>query len=104
MTRLLLPLVTLAIALSPLPARAETIRVTVERVAFVPARIEAKVGDTVEWVNRDVVVHTATVRGGFDVNLPVGKAGSVVLRQAGTLEYYCRLHPNMKGAIAVTPP
>jgi plastocyanin len=62
------------------------------------------VGDTVEWSNADIVVHTATDRGnGFDVMIkPEGKA-STTLKKAGKISYYCRYHPNMTGVITVTP-
>lgn len=84
-------------------APAATIEVTIEKMAFSPAEIVAKVGDTVHWVNKDTFVHTATVKGGWDIQLPVSKAGSVVVDKAGTLDYYCRFHPNMKGRITVAP-
>lgn len=84
--------------------KAETIRVTIENMAFVPAEIEARLGDTIEWVNRDILVHTATVMGGWEVLIPAGKAASVVVRDAGQLNYYCRFHPNMKGVISVAAP
>lgn len=84
-------------------APAATIEVTIEKMAFFPAEIVAKVGDTVHWVNKDAFVHTATVKGGWDIQLPVRKSGSVVVDKAGTLDYYCRFHPNMKGRITVAP-
>lgn len=71
-------------------------------VAFAPANISARVGDTVEWLNKDFVAHTATARGGgWEVNLAPGASGHVALKKAGTIEYYCRLHPNMKGRISI---
>ena len=73
-------------------------------MAFSPAEISAKVGDTIEWVNKDAFAHTATVKGGWEVMLPVKKSGSITVEKAGTINYYCRLHPNMKGRIAVTRP
>ncbi|MGN6767702.1 MAG: cupredoxin domain-containing protein [Rhizobiaceae bacterium] len=85
------------------PARAETITVTIEKLVFSPVDLKAKVGDTVEWVNKDVLAHTATVKGGWDVMIPAKKSASLVLKKAGTVEYYCRFHPNMKGHITVTP-
>jgi hypothetical protein len=33
----------------------------------------AKVGDT-PWINKDIVAHTATVRGGFDVMIEANKS------------------------------
>ncbi len=86
-----------------IPAQAETIRVNIDKLVFAPASISAKVGDTIQWVNDDVLAHTATVKGDWDVMIPPKKIVSFVLRKAGDVEYYCRFHPNMKGRIAVAP-
>ncbi len=96
-------LLALALAIGTVPAQAETITVTVAKMAFSPADIQAKVGDTIEWVNEDAFAHTATVKGGWEVMLPVKKSGSIVVEKAGTIDYFCRFHPNMKGAIHVAP-
>ena len=45
-------------------ARSETIQVTIRDLKFSPDRIEARVGDTVEWINKDILAHTATAEGG----------------------------------------
>ena len=42
-------------------ALADTIQVTIDKLVFAPAEISAKVGDTIEWVNKDAFAHTATV-------------------------------------------
>ena len=93
--------VSVVLLLSLCPARAETIRVVMEKLGYEPAQISAKVGDTVEWENRDVVAHTATVRGDWDVMIPAKKTASIVLKKPGDVEYYCRFHPNMTARIAV---
>lgn len=93
----------LAVGMGAPCAQAETITVTVNKMAFSPAKISAKVGDTIEWVNKDTFAHTATVKGGFEVMLPVKKSGSITVDKAGTIDYICRFHPNMKGQIAVSP-
>jgi plastocyanin len=86
------------------PAGAATIQVSMENLEISPAVVAAKVGDTIEWINKDVLLHSATARNGdFDVNLPPKKTGSVVLKKAGTVDYYCRYHPNMKATINVAP-
>jgi len=94
----------LALSLSAEPSLAATITVTVDKMAFSPAEIDAKVGDTIEWVNKDKFAHTATVKGDWEVMLPVGKSGSFVVETAGAIDYYCRFHPNMKGRLTVTEP
>jgi len=85
-----------------IPAHAATIQITMENLVISPADAQAKVGDTIEWINKDVFAHTATARNGdWDVNLPPKKNGSLVLKKAGTVDYYCRFHPNMKASLAV---
>ena len=99
-------LVVLALALGmvAVPAHAETIQIVMQDMGIAPAEVSARVGDTIEWVNKDVFAHTATARNGeFDVNLPPKKAGTSVLSKAGTIEYYCRYHPNMKAVLKVAP-
>lgn len=85
------------------PAHAGTIQVVIDKLVFSPTEINAKVGDTIEWVNKDILAHTATVHGDWDVMIAANKPASVVLKNAGAVEYYCRFHPNMKGRIIVTP-
>jgi len=83
--------------------RAETIQVKMEKLGFVPPEITAHVGDTIEWVNSDFVVHTATARdGSWDVLIPVNAKKTVVLKAEGTVDYYCKFHPNMTGKILVS--
>ena len=85
-------------------ALAATVQITMDKLEISPAEVSAKVGDTVEWVNKDAFAHTATARNGdWDVMLPPKKSGTLVLKKAGTFEYYCRFHPNMKATLTVAP-
>ena len=84
-------------------ARADTIQVKMKKLGFVPAEVTAHVGDTIEWVNSDFVAHTATARdGSWDVLIPVNAKKTVVLKAEGTVDYYCKFHPNMTGRILVS--
>ena len=86
------------------PAHAATIEITMENLVISPAEVSAKVGDTITWVNKDVFAHTATAKNGdFDVTLPPNKSATSVLRKAGTVDYYCRYHPNMKATLKIEP-
>ena len=94
----------LALTVFAVPAHAATIQIVMQDLVFAPAEVTAKVGDTVELVNKDVFAHTATARNGeFDVNLPPKKTVTSVLNKAGTIEYYCRFHPNMKAVLKIAP-
>jgi plastocyanin len=80
-----------------------TIRVTIDQVAFRETTVTARVGDTIEWTNKDVVDHTATAtNGAFNVEIPAGKKARVVLKQTGEVQYYCQYHPNMTAKVVVT--
>jgi len=90
-------------AMNAVPAHAETIQVTIDKLVYSPVEIKAKVDDTIEWINKDIVAHTATVRGDWDVTIAANSSASLVLKKAGTVDYYCRFHPNMKGRITIAP-
>lgn len=84
------------------PAAAGMIYVEMKGIGFAPARISAKVGDTIEWSNRDFVAHTATARDhSFDVVVAAGKTAHAVVKRPGKIAYYCRYHPNMTAEIDV---
>ena len=86
------------------PAFAETIQVTVDKLVFSPAEITAKVGDTIEWVNKDILAHTATTTTkspGFDSKvIQPGKSWKYVARKKGEFPYTCVFHP-MNGKLVV---
>ena|SRR5215471_17269513 len=84
-------------------ADAALIEVKMAQISYAPAQVSAHVGDTIEWVNDDIVAHTATDRNGaWDVMVAPNAKGRVVLKSPGTIEYYCRFHPNMVGSITVS--
>ena len=86
------------------PAHAATIQITIDNLVFAPTEVSAKVGDTIEWINKDVFAHTATARNGdFDVTTPPKKTVTSILKKAGSVEYYCRYHPNMKAVLMIEP-
>lgn len=102
--RLLSIAAVILLASGTVPARAATVQISMENIGFSPGEAAAKVGDTVEWINKDVVAHTATARNGdFDVTIPPKTTVRLVLKKAGAVAYYCRYHPNMKGTLTVGP-
>jgi plastocyanin len=87
-----------------IPAHAATIQIVIENLVYAPAAASAKVGDTIEWINKDMLAHTSTARNGdFDVMLPPKQTVTSVLKKAGTIDYYCRFHPNMKATVKIEP-
>jgi plastocyanin len=90
------------IAAAPSVCAAEVVHVTMKSLVVSPARVSAKVGDTIEWANEDFVAHTATATDkSWEVMLPAHAKGHLVVSKPGTIAYFCRFHPNMKGEISV---
>lgn len=71
--------------------------------AFVPARVTVAVGDTLTWINEDIVPHTASAaRGAWDSGTIAAKGRwTVVVRAGGRVDYQCALHPSMKGTVVI---
>lgn len=70
---------------------------------FVPKDLEVAPGDTVVWVNRDLVPHTVTAENGAweSGTLDAGDSWQLVVDDPAMLPgpYYCRHHPGMRGAL-----
>jgi plastocyanin len=84
--------------------KAVTHRVTIDATSFAPAELTIRVGDSVVWMNRDIIPHTATQAGGkgFDSGtLKSGDAWKHTFKTAGDLAYICTFHPTMKGTVKV---
>ena len=79
--------------------------ITIDNFAFKPVELTVKAGAKVTWVNHDDVPHTATSAArprAFDSGtLDSDDKFSHVFNQAGTYEYFCAVHPHMKGRIVV---
>jgi plastocyanin len=95
-------LLLLQIACARAGVSGEIVKVNINDLAFSPAEITIKPGDTIEWVNADFIDHTATARGGsWDVVITAGKSAQRQFNKSGTSSYYCRFHPSMTGVIHV---
>jgi plastocyanin len=103
-TRWIVPIIAILMLHASASADAGTIAITMQNLVISPAEVSAKVGDTIEWINKDVFAHTATARDGdWDVTIAPNKIVTSVLKRAGTIDYYCRFHPNMKATITIAP-
>jgi plastocyanin len=83
------------------------VHVVMKSLEFSPAAVQAKVGQSVAWLNEDSSPHNVTYVSGpkftSSRNLsPQGGRFSLTLTQAGTIHYYCTLHPWMKATIVVS--
>src|SRR4051794_17755450 len=86
------------------PAHASNVGIS--NYAFSPASIEVHPGDSVTWTNQDKAAHTVTGSSGPEKldspTLEQGDSWSFTFTEPGTYEYYCALHPDMKGKVVVT--
>jgi len=81
----------------------KTHTVTMEDMRFQPDVLTVARGDTIVWVNKDLVPHTATSEaGGFDSQMiQAGKSWTYTVRKKGDLAYICTYHPTMKAMLRV---
>jgi plastocyanin len=98
-----LVVLSLIAATSPAPRRHV---VEIRGMAFHPAVLTVAPGDTVVWVNHDIVPHTATAaRSGaprWDTGqLQQGQHGGYVPHAAGAIRYVCTFHPMMQGTLII---
>lgn len=72
--------------------------------SYGPRRAEVTLGDTVIWVNRDIVRHDAVKPGLFDSGeLMGGERYEWVPTDTGVVEYRCNIHQRMRGEIRILP-
>jgi plastocyanin len=92
-------------ASSSTPAASGSVTVTMKNVAFAPGSIQATVGQTVTFKNEDSPAHNVTYVSGpkftSSGQINPGQSFSLKLSQAGTIHYYCTIHPFMKAEIVV---
>ncbi len=83
---------------------AGVVEVDIQNFAYSPAAVEAAVGETITFTNRDEAPHTATLDEGDCSTESLGQdaTGGLVFDAAGTYPFHCRIHPNMTGTITVT--
>jgi plastocyanin len=96
-------LVTLALAVLPAGALAAEHTVVIDNFQFKPQTLRVRAGDAVEWVNKDIVEHTATAaNNAFDSRtIRPERKWRWVAGQKGQYAYICAFHPNMKGVVEV---
>jgi plastocyanin len=87
---------------SPAAAASKVHTVIIDKMKFGPVPAGIRAGDTIIWVNRDFLKHTATARDkSFNVELPPKFSGKTVIRHSGTIAFYCIYHPGMTGLLKV---
>ena len=75
--------------------------VEIQAFSFSPQRTVVSPGDTIVWINRDIVPHTVTANGGTweSQTLEEGQSLKVVVEDSGVYSYFCEFHPHMTGVL-----
>jgi plastocyanin len=86
-------------------ASAAEMTVKIANFTFAPQTLTVPVGTTVTWVNEDDIPHVVMEKDGKfrSPALDTGDRFSQTFAAAGTVEYYCAIHPRMTGKVVVTP-
>ncbi len=82
----------------------ESAAVEIVDLSYDPAEITIPVGGTVTWTNDDVVLHTATAQDREALQsgtIAPGDSYEQTFDTAGSYDYFCEFHVNMKGTIVV---
>jgi plastocyanin len=83
---------------------AADVPIVLDKMHFGPIPADLHVGDTLVWQNHDIFRHSATARDkSFDIDLPPGAEVRMVLDKAGSVDFFCKFHPGMTGALVVAP-
>jgi plastocyanin len=79
--------------------------IRIKNFTFDPPLLTVQVGSKVTWKNEDDIVHVVEEKDGAfrsDV-LDTDGTFSRTFDRAGTVDYFCVLHPHMTGKIVVKP-
>jgi len=98
----------LAIALSAHAGGSETVEVIIQGYKYQPAEIKVKVGTKVRWVNKEKrtshsVIWSGPMGGLESERFFPGESYEHTFDKPGVYPYVCGPHPEMKGAVIVTP-
>jgi plastocyanin len=95
----------LAILLGAGPGLAVDAEVRIANFTFDPPTLTVKAGTTVTWVNADDIPHVVSEKDGKfrSSALDTDETFAQTFPAAGTIEYFCAIHPRMTGKIIVTP-
>ena len=103
--RAALAIVTVLTSLAASQALAADAQVKIANFTFDPPVLTVKAGTTVIWINADDIPHVVSEKDGKfrSSALDTNDKFSQTFSTAGTVEYFCAIHPHMTGKIVVTP-
>lgn len=87
---------------------ADAIVVNIDKMQYQTAELTIKVGDTVYWINNEVMPHNVAFKKGLVQEgefrgdmLSKDEAYAITFNEAGTFDYFCTPHPFMRAKVIV---
>jgi plastocyanin len=75
--------------------------IDMENMQFSPAQLTVKAGDSVTWVNKDLVPHAILGSGMDSKTIAPGEKWTYHFKKKGDFKYDCAFHPTMHGDVTV---
>lgn len=78
--------------------------ITIDNFSFTPATLTVEAGTAVTWINHDDIPHTVLSTDKttlVSAPLDTDEKFTHTFATAGTNDYYCSIHPHMKGRVIV---
>ena len=93
----------LLLTLAPAAVQAADSTVDMRGNAFGPSELTIQAGDSVTWTNKDAAIHDAAALDGSwtTPKLNINEEATLAFDTAGTFEYRCTIHPQMRGTLTV---
>ena len=85
----------------------EPFGVAIASNSFFPSQLDLPRGSRVVWTNQDSAAHAITSgtpdhpTGVFNQRIEPGTSFSFTFTEAGNFEFFCSIHPTMRGAVVV---
>jgi len=80
----------------------KTDTVIIEGMQFKPQQLSVHLGDTILWINKDIVVHNVTedtAQTWTSGNIPIDSSWRKI--PESSFNYLCSIHPTMKASVTV---
>jgi plastocyanin len=75
----------------------------IKNLQFIPAEITVNIGDTIKWINHDIIPHTATAddKSWDSMLIDPGQEWELIVERNTFSSYFCVYHPGMKATIRI---
>lgn len=86
------------------PASTAAVTVTMKNIKFASDSVEIRAGQSVRWVNQDMVDHTVTFEQPGPTSSSMMRTNATFIarfEQPGVYRYHCSPHPDMRGVVIV---